>query len=713
MKKNYILFTIICLLFSFPIFSQVTIGNGTEVGHNLPIEPYFGYSYSQSIYSSELINASGQITGLKYFATPETTLANSSDWVIYMGMTDQETFVDSYIPVSALTEVFTGTVTIDGGVVSITLDSPFDYDGISNLIVATDENQTNFDSGAHDFYATDTTTDVSIASYSDTVDYDPSNPPTTTSAGTNIRSLLPNIVFEGITQDCSNPIVNLDLVGFTSASLSWSAAGIDTFEYSVELAGSGEPTSGTVTSDVSIELSDLIQGEDYEFYLRSVCGNTYSPWASVSFQTIPVGATADDPIIIESLPYTTTDSTLGYNDDYDDNYDTGQCEGNQGSWLGGDDVVYLYTATFDGSINITLNPDDTWAGMYVFANASDINTACWIATMTNNGSSDELEMELAVTTGSTYYFLLGSYPNPQSFGYIFTVSENTCADPVIELSNVNCSADGDQYYVEVNITDMGSSSQYTITDDLGQVENTQATGVVTMGPYSGANLHIITVEGDDPSCNQTYTVYNICNDECTGAFAIETGEQVSGDTSIATNSGYNLSPDLWYSYTGDGQADDVTVTLCGSSYDTYIRIFDACGGTEIAYNDDDITCSSSTVNSTVTFPSDGTSTYYIMVEGYSSYSGAFILSLSTTLGIEDLESSDLKVYPNPVDGNYVTIQSPISGDKYVEIFDINGRRVLATTISGDKLDVSSINSGLYMVNITIDGRRNISKLIIE
>ena len=78
MKKNYILFTIICLLFSFPIFSQVTIGNGTEVGHNLAIEPFYGYSYSQSIYSSELINASGQITGVKYFATPETTLATLS-----------------------------------------------------------------------------------------------------------------------------------------------------------------------------------------------------------------------------------------------------------------------------------------------------------------------------------------------------------------------------------------------------------------------------------------------------------------------------------------------------------------------------------------------------------------------------------------------------------------------------------------------------------
>ena len=91
----------------------------------------------------------------------------------------------------------------------------------------------------------------------------------------------------------------------------------------------------------------------------------------------------------------------------------------------------------------------------------------------------------------------------------------------------------------------------------------------------------------------------------------------------------------------------------------------------------------------------------------------YAVVITDALSINDVELADLRIYPNPVDGNYVTIKSPIGGDKYVELFDINGRRVLATTISGDMLDISSINTGFYMVEVTVNGYKKVSKLIIE
>ena len=90
-----------------------------------------------------------------------------------------------------------------------------------------------------------------------------------------------------------------------------------------------------------------------------------------------------------------------------------------------------------------------------------------------------------------------------------------------------------------------------------------------------------------------------------------------------------------------------------------------------------------------------------------------VVIVESSLGINDVELADLRIYPNPVDGNYVTIKSPIGGDKQIELFDINGRRVLSTTISGDILDISSINTGFYMVEVTINGYKKVSKLIIE
>ena len=74
---------------------------------------------------------------------------------------------------------------------------------------------------------------------------------------------------------------------------------------------------------------------------------------------------------------------------------------------------------------------------------------------------------------------------------------------------------------------------------------------------------------------------------------------------------------------------------------------------------------------------------------------------------------NLRIYPNPVNDGYVNILSPVNGVKYVEIFDINGRKVLDTNINNTMLDVSSINSGFYMIKVTIDGQSKVSKLVVR
>ena len=73
----------------------------------------------------------------------------------------------------------------------------------------------------------------------------------------------------------------------------------------------------------------------------------------------------------------------------------------------------------------------------------------------------------------------------------------------------------------------------------------------------------------------------------------------------------------------------------------------------------------------------------------------------------------MMIYPNPVDGDIVTIQSPINGLKEVQIYTVTGKKVLDTTIDGNTLDVSSFNSGFYMLKVTIDGQSKVSKLVIR
>ena len=87
--------------------------------------------------------------------------------------------------------------------------------------------------------------------------------------------------------------------------------------------------------------------------------------------------------------------------------------------------------------------------------------------------------------------------------------------------------------------------------------------------------------------------------------------------------------------------------------------------------------------------------------------------INTGLSNVDNEILDMMVYPNPVDGDFVTIQTPADGLKEIQIYTVTGRKVMDNYINGNTLDVSSFNSGFYMMKVTVNGQSKISKLIIR
>jgi hypothetical protein len=84
-----------------------------------------------------------------------------------------------------------------------------------------------------------------------------------------------------------------------------------------------------------------------------------------------------------------------------------------------------------------------------------------------------------------------------------------------------------------------------------------------------------------------------------------------------------------------------------------------------------------------------------------------------SLSLKDFSESELAIYPNPVNNGLVNIKSTLSGLKNVELFDILGRNVLQTQLSGATLDVSSVGSGLYLLKVSIADRSSTTKLIIK
>ncbi|MFC7346180.1 T9SS type A sorting domain-containing protein [Chryseobacterium zhengzhouense] len=189
MKKTLLSFAILAAnLF----YSQVTIGTGTKVDSNVglstPISIYYGYSLTQQIYLASEIGPAMTIQKLKFYVqNPITSLDNTGQIDVWIGHTNSTGFQNvisptgaAWIPVSQQQKVLTtGTLTYNGNEVTITLTTPFAYNGTQNIVITVDENKSGDDGSSYPFYQTvDYASDVSLINRSDYANPDPLNPPT-------------------------------------------------------------------------------------------------------------------------------------------------------------------------------------------------------------------------------------------------------------------------------------------------------------------------------------------------------------------------------------------------------------------------------------------------------------------------------------------------------------------------------------------------------
>ncbi|MFK8046490.1 MAG: GEVED domain-containing protein [Crocinitomicaceae bacterium] len=282
------LLTLMLLIVGFGVSAQVSIGSGATglTNQAIPVECYYGYTYSQMIYTATEINASGTITSLKFYKSG-TGLANSSDWTVYLGEVSNSTFASgtAWEPVANLTQVFSDSVVQVGNEVTITLTTPFVYGGVLNLMIAVDENEPSYDGSGDDFYCSARAGVTALSYRSDPTNPDPASPPSATFQ----RSAVANVEIGGITQTCPT------LSGLTANNITASTADLDWLagtgsDYEVEYGTSGfalgTGTNSTVTVD-SLNITGLTAVTNYEFYVRNICGaGDTSAWAGpFSFAT--------------------------------------------------------------------------------------------------------------------------------------------------------------------------------------------------------------------------------------------------------------------------------------------------------------------------------------------------------------------------------------------------------------------------------------------
>lgn len=84
-----------------------------------------------------------------------------------------------------------------------------------------------------------------------------------------------------------------------------------------------------------------------------------------------------------------------------------------------------------------------------------------------------------------------------------------------------------------------------------------------------------------------------------------------------------------------------------------------------------------------------------------------------TMGIGDLFPGQFKIYPNPATAGYVNIISKKEGIKNVSIYNIIGTQVYHARLTGERLNISELNSGVYILKIEQGKSSTTTKLVIN
>jgi hypothetical protein len=221
---------ILCASFiSQASFAQTgTVGTGTLSNSSLPFRSSGTYSYSQQIYTASELSAAGVfgpglIQSIAFYCNTAglvTTNFNAID--VYMGNTSQSTFTSltGWIPSTSLTNVGTWNLpaTTSLGWMIFTLETPFFWDGVSNLVLAMDENQPNVGATVTVDWRYYTVTSVPgteklFLSTVSSINPDPNAPPAATTSSNALRSQIQL----SISSNCGNisnlPVYNNVVAG--------------------------------------------------------------------------------------------------------------------------------------------------------------------------------------------------------------------------------------------------------------------------------------------------------------------------------------------------------------------------------------------------------------------------------------------------------------------------------------------------------------------
>ena len=308
MKKHLsILLLLAALLVPWASWSQttVTIGSSTSTTtqYTLPVNMFYNYSLTQQIYTADEIGTPGTITSIAFEYT-NTSSFSMSGVKLYMKNVSKNEFTSTtdMVQVSNSDLVWTGTLSATAaGWVTITLTTPFEYDGVSNLLVCFYDATSGYPGSAFKWRTTATTAYLGLAYYSDSSV--PSVTDVSTTSASKSRYQYRANVQIGITAGTLScyPVRDLAASDVTSESvtLSWIDTNNSNATYTVyRVTATDTLVEQSGITDTFYTIDDLNPSTNYTFAVETDCGS-----GDLSMMRFIDARTTCAEIAADSLPW--------------------------------------------------------------------------------------------------------------------------------------------------------------------------------------------------------------------------------------------------------------------------------------------------------------------------------------------------------------------------------------------------------------------------
>ena len=342
----------------------------------------------------------------------------------------------------------------------------------------------------------------------------------------------------------------------------------------------------------------------------------------------------------------------------------------QGAWLPGgpwgtpgEEQVYSFTPTISGSHSILVNNSGGYVDLFIKSGSCGSSGWTYIDDIYSSGTNS-----VTLNAGTTYYFLIDDENTSSSSGTITVNCPTPAVDPCTVITDItNCDqnysyslgAGNGQYNptsgpwgtpgkekvfsytapatgsYSIDMTHSGGGwSDLFISTSCGStgwsyIDDVYSSATNTVSLTAGTTYYFLI---DDENTSPSSGTINI-NCPCIGpANGIDYSISVAGNTSVSGNTS-GACNDCSFRSSEDETWEvaipcpgTYTFSLCNNaSWDTYMYLTTApCGGTILSLNDDN--CS---LRSSITYTFANAGTYYVTVEGFSSYSGgAYAMDIS-------------------------------------------------------------------------------------